>query len=294
MLLGWQELAPLPVAQGGGAIEAQDGTLVVAGGTRWADGRKFHLTETQIHDPASGKWRAGKPLPYPLAYGAHYAHGGKVIVVGGFDGKDFRPTIFEYDGSWTAKGEAPAPTILGRAVVVGDTVYLLGGCGNVADLSTCHDQIFRRKPGAAWEHYGSLPDGALSLFGAAAFGDEIFIFGGCRTIPGGIENQSTIYAFHTGSRKWRRIGSLAEANRGIAAVTYRDSIFLLGGFSTKFTEAVQRFDPKTAQISPAPPLPLGVMTDFAVVGTKLIGVGGEDAMKHRTERAFALELSNLK
>lgn len=205
----------------------------------------------------SGKWRAAKPLPYPLAYGAHYALGGKVTVVGGFDGKDFRPTTFEYDGgSWTAKGDAPAPTILGRAVVVGDTVYLLGGCGNVADLTTCHDKIFRRKPGGSWEHYGSLPAGPISLFGAAAWGDEIFLFGGCRTIPGGIENQSAIHAFDTRTRKWRHVGSLTEPNRGIAAVTYRNSIFLLGGYSTKFTESVQRFEPQNGTSEPraAPPL----------------------------------------
>lgn len=289
-VLVWGELAPMPQAQGGGAVAAANGQIVVAGGSQWRDGKKLYLSDVQIYDIAAKRWRMGTPLPFPVAYGAYYSQGGKLTVLGGTDGERWRDTILEYDfqtGTWQQAGSAPAPTLLGRAVVHAGTPYVFGGCADVADLTSCGDHVFRREPSGKWVRVAALPVAGMAMPGAAAMNDEIFLFGGCRApAGGGVENLDSIYAFRPATGKWRRVGTVPAAVRGASAAASGNAIYVAGGYTDRFSDAVYRFD-ASGRIEKAGTLILPVATEFLAADGQLFGLGGEEAMRSRTNRAFS-------
>ncbi len=291
ILLTWGELAPMPQAQGGGAVGAADGEIVVAGGSQWRDGKKLFLTDVQIYEVAAKRWKIGTPLPFPLAYGAYYSLGGKLVVLGGTDGERWRETALEYDFStatWRQTDDAPAPTLLGRAVVHEGTPYLFGGCADVADLTTCTEHVFRREANGKWVRVAALPVAGMVMPGAAAMGDEIFLFGGCRApAGGGVENLDSIYAFRPATGKWRRVGTVPAAVRGASAMASGNAIYIAGGYTDRFSDAVYRFDAQAGNIEEAGKLLLPVATEFIAAQGQLFGFGGEEAMRSRTNRAFS-------
>lgn len=290
-VLAWGELARMPEAQGGGAVAAANGEIVVAGGSQWRDGKKLYLAGVQIYTIAGKRWRMGAPLPFPAAYGAYYSAGGKLVVMGGTDGERWRDTIVEYDltaGTWRQAGSAPAPTLLGRAVVHDATPYVFGGCADVADLASCSSDVFRREPAGEWVRAGSLPVAGMANAGAAALGDEIFLFGGCRAAAGGgVENLDSIYAFRPATGKWRRVGAVPVAVRGASATTNGNAIYVAGGYTDRFSDAVYRFEATSGRMEKAGTLPLPVATDFIAAEGRLFGLGGEEAMRSRTNRVFS-------
>lgn len=291
MSLLWHELAPLPQPQGGAAVALHHRTIVVAGGTHWRDSTKLYLNTVQLYDTVANRWSLGPSLPYPLAYGAFFATTTHLTILGGASGERWRDDTLDFHfatRSWRVSSPAPAPTLLGRAVVHHGAVYLFGGCASLADFSTCSDNVFRRLPNGSWEFFAKLPTGPLALFGAASAAGEIFLFGGCQPLPhGGIENQRDVFAFRPDTRQWRRVTQLPHATRGVSAVAASDTvIYVMGGYSTQFTDLLYRFDAAIGALSPAGVTALPLMTDFLLATPWLYQIGGEDRMRHRTPRVF--------
>jgi N-acetylneuraminic acid mutarotase len=122
----WTGLAPLPRAEGSPAA-------VVFGGKLYAIGGRSGLSDfgaVDIYDPATNKWSAGPPID-PRGTAGAVVHCGAIHVFGGESqarrqslGEVFR---LERDRAWELVSSMPTPRNFARAVILDDSVYVVGG-----------------------------------------------------------------------------------------------------------------------------------------------------------------------
>ncbi|MEO7652514.1 MAG: hypothetical protein ABIZ80_18780, partial [Bryobacteraceae bacterium] len=166
MTITWTERQPLIRPEAGAASGFFGGELVVAGGTVWDGDTKLWLKDVQIYHPSKNAWRSGPALPVSLAYGPFVDSQDGLEIFGGSDGTKIYRESWKLDASkskWQPSGTLPGDLLLGRAAKVGNSVYLLGGCPDVADLTKCTDSVWRRDGGGPWRRVSTLPGGALAL-----------------------------------------------------------------------------------------------------------------------------------
>jgi len=280
--LVWSEKAPMLRAQAGGSAMLAGRTMVVAGGTAWENGEKLWLRDVQLFDAQSGVWRRGPELPEPQAYGPS---AGLEIFSGS-------RTIWRLDSllqGWTKAGETPGVHLLGRAIRIGERVFLFGGCSDVVDLSTCTDSVWlRERDSGPWREVAKLPAGKVALSAAALLGARSYLFGGCSMPqPGQVRNHADAFSFDTGTFAFRRLRDLPVPNRGLTAAAANGRILLFGGYTTEFVADVLAYDAGNDTYAREAPMPLAMSSaEFVADGNRLIAAGGEDRMKHRTGRTF--------
>jgi hypothetical protein len=287
--LVWHYLDPLPVPVAGGAASFEGDSLVYAGGTTWQDGSKRWLKNVWIFDPRERQWQAGPQLPVAMAYGAFATVNGALQIFGGTDGTVLSRTSLRLrGGKWSEAGPAHPHPLLARADVVGDSVYVLGGCCDVVDLSTCSNAVLKRTGDGDWEGVSTIPHRAVALGATAAVGRRIFLFGGCSMPNGGtLANRAEAYVYDTAGNSWKKLQPLPRANRGLSAVKLSDAaIALFGGYTDSgFTAETLGYDIASDAYRPAAPLPLAAAGfEFLPRGDRILAMGGEDRMESRSAR----------
>ncbi len=161
------DLAPIPHPGQNWQAAYIDGKFYLPGGYDGA-----HHNWLQIYDVQADAWSLGANLPAattPMAA----ALDGKLYIFGGNPGPSDQVAVYDpLSDAWTT-GLAPMPTprTYGRAVAVGEYIYLVGGASPSAAVERYHPASNR------WE---SLPDlglarGDMSLFAA---GDYLYAVGG--------------------------------------------------------------------------------------------------------------------
>ncbi|MBL8173824.1 MAG: hypothetical protein JNK48_04095 [Bryobacterales bacterium] len=295
----WIEKAPLPKAQAGGAVALFHGTMVIAGGTNWENDVKHWLRDVQLYDTAADRWRQGPPLPEAMGYGPYTQSAAGLAIYGGSDGVTASRKIFTLDDGmkkWRQEGETPAVVLLGHAARIGSTVFLIGGCEDVADLTRCSEAVWKREDGGAWQRAGSIPNGPVALGATAVLDGRIFLFGGC-SMPGGkLRNHSEAWMFEPATGKWKALKGLPSANRGLTAVGGNGRVYLFGGYTESgFSAAVYSYNPADDSYAVAPDMPLATVgLQFVEQGGRLWGAGGEHKMRARSARAFSAALPPLR
>lgn len=130
--LAW--VTNLPVPRGGAAAFFDGGDLyVVAGLYDAANPDDANNLQVHKYEPGAGLWTKYHDLPVALAAPAAAVARGGLYVIGG---KQLKPAfisnaVFRYDlevFKWQRLPSAPAPRMGARAYVVGNYLYLLGGC----------------------------------------------------------------------------------------------------------------------------------------------------------------------
>lgn len=293
--LHWTEKKALPIAQAGGAAAMVRGTMVMAGGTDWENGVKLWLREVQLYDTATDQWRMGPVLPRGLAYGPSTVSGEKLEIYGGTDGVTASRRIYVLNArmdAWTEAGLAPTGTVLGQAARVGRTVYLMGGCEDVADLTTCSDAVWMREDGKSWKKIGKLPAGPVANAATAVLDGKVYLFGGCSMAEGKLRNHAEGWVFDPAAGSWKALRNLPAANRGITAAEAAGKVFLFGGYTDEgFSADVLAYDAAADTYVPQAPMPLAVMgIRFFAHDGKLWGAGGEDRMRSRSARTLSAQL----
>ncbi len=127
----WTQGASLPTPLSAYALVAFEGDLFLFGG--W-DGEEYtHLTLK--YDLGQDQWRVLTPLPDARGFAGAAVVGGKIHLVGGFDGINFLPNndIYspEFEGTAQSPWEEGAPLPEGRSAMgianMVDNIYIIGG-----------------------------------------------------------------------------------------------------------------------------------------------------------------------
>jgi N-acetylneuraminic acid mutarotase len=151
--------------------------------------------------------------------------GGRVYVIGGFEGLTNIPTVrvHVYDPvtqTWSEAAPLPAPRGGHAAVVLGGEIHVLGG-GN--SVSTIADHTVYDPATDEWTERAPLSR-AKGSPAAVVFGGRIYAIGG----RSGASDYGDVEVYDATADRWRkgpRIGPRGTAG----AVVYRGALFLFGG-----------------------------------------------------------------
>jgi DNA-binding CsgD family transcriptional regulator len=177
----WQSLAskPTPVADIEAAVVG--GKIYVPGG-RLASGDSTDVLE--FFDPHTGAWDKAAPLPVVLSAYALVAFEGRLYLFGGWDGKQYFDSVYQYDPSadaWKNLPSMPGARAFAGAAAAAGKIFVIGGRDEKGPLVS--NQAFQ--PGAdagtsPWAAAASLPEARYAM-GVTSVADFIHVVGGLGT-----------------------------------------------------------------------------------------------------------------
>lgn len=137
----WANAAPALSARNSAAGGVINGRWHVVGGRSMANGP---TDAHEVYDPKEDRWRAAAPMPKGSGAGGNAAGvlGGMLYVFGGeyFDnGGRVHPEAWRYDpkaDAWTSAPPMPTPRHGLGAVVIGETIWLVGGAKKPSGTDT--------------------------------------------------------------------------------------------------------------------------------------------------------------
>ena len=200
------------------------------------------------------RWTVETRLPQGLNAPAAVALGGKIYVIGGFDGTSNIPTdrVDVYDPaakSWSRAAPLPAPRGGHAAVVLDGKIHVLGG-GN--EVSTLADHSVYDPAANRWSRLAPLRRSKGSP-AAVVFGGRIYAVGG----RSGNLDYGDVEIYDAGGDRWTRGPSIPP--RGThGAVVYRGSLYVFGGESQaagRTLKTVLRLRPRATKWQPAKSMP---------------------------------------
>jgi N-acetylneuraminic acid mutarotase len=281
----WKIGGQMPLPRAGCAVGAVNSHVIVAGGTHWADGKKYWVDRCDRLDPISGRWESLPPLPRPVGDGATAVVGDLFHVIGGgSDGIGSTDVWSLQAGRWQAAlAPLPAPRRSVTAVVHGGDIIVLGGlAGLPTDYASATNTVWRSGAGG-WRTLAPMPGPARIGFAAGVFGDRLIVAGGFMAEGAGVRNLAEVLAYDFFHDAWSQIGQLPQPRRGITGVALpKGGLLAFGGYTDAFSAEVLFIDPTRGAVRVAGMLPKPVAdARFALCAGRLIGVTGEDGMKMR-------------
>lgn len=257
----WVETAPMPLPRSEIRAAVIDDKFYVVGGF---DNRLSATGDLQAYDPAADSWQVLAPAPIGMDHQMVVAHGGLLYVLKYAAIHVYNPAT----DAWSTRAEGGQRREDGTAVVIGDHIYALGGAQNrpmqryhVADrawedlaMLPAHrghvnavvldgeiwmlagrdaTQAYRTvhiyNPGTDSWRAGPPMDSIRSGHGAEAVAGRIVVAGG--EIPGTPRWRValTTEMYDPASGGWTFLPDTPEPIHGVASVSWRGRMYLLGG-----------------------------------------------------------------
>jgi SSS family solute:Na+ symporter len=240
-LLEWSELPPVPGGVGfaGPYVGRLGDRLVVIGGANFPTAPIWEASKSwygDIHslepDQPDAEWVRASVSIEPRAYGITVSHPELgLFLIGGSDGERHHGDVRRLSsvsaisgasptGPVTLEVPLPEPVAYGAGVLVGDTVYVIGGtpvAGSTTASSRIHALDLREAVAAQdsdrvadWVEIESIPDAhGRMLSVAGTHGGALYVFGGCSLAPG--DDGSPVRTYLTDS--WRYDPSAESGER---------------------------------------------------------------------------------
>jgi len=186
----------------------------------------------------------------------------------------------------TSGGTPPSARSLHAAAVLNGVMYVFGGYDGVQRVNTFHAYSFAEKrwspvlPASNTSHCPSPRDRHVAF----AFGNSFYVHGGFD----GTSRVSDCWGFDFSSMTWREVAVLAgrppSPRHSHAAVVYRQSVYIFGGYDGSYKSDLHEFDFNLCQWSVVPAAgrrPRSRYRATAVVHKNMmILFGGHDGTRH--------------
>ncbi len=226
----WTILTPMPKAVYDVRAAVINGLIYVPGGKLTPDDPK-PTDILEIYDTISGQWHSGPPLPIPLSAYGLVAYEGELYVFGGWDGKEYRNTVYSYNPSsdtWQAR--TPMPTARGfcGAVEAAGKIYVIGGINKnqTVDANEIYSPALDNNSTNPWQTGFPIPQ-SHSTVQAATIADTIYVFGSDAQKG---NREGLIYFPQTDS--WQSIeASPKPLGEGFGLAAIGTNLFFIGGKS---------------------------------------------------------------
>ncbi|MFC1522469.1 fibronectin type III domain-containing protein [Elusimicrobiota bacterium] len=203
--------------------------------------------------------------------------GGKIYVIGGYNGSGYVATNEEYDpvtDSWDAK---TSMQIENRgylsAVAVGGKIYAIGGYNGSGYVTTNEEYDPESN---SWAAKASIPTEGRGVFAAAAVDNKIYAIGGYN----GTGYVTTNEEYDPGTSSWTVKSPIEIESRGrMGAVAVNGKIYVIGGYNgSGYVDTNQEYDPAADSWGARAPMQAGGRGRQAVAtaGGKVYVVGGYD------------------
>ena len=225
-----------------------------------------------------GGWSQAAPLPRATQELSAAAFRGEIYVAGGIDGTD-RATgaAFRYDPAanrWERIADLPAPRHHMPLVVVGDTLYAVGGLSQLSFRPESTLWLYRDDRNR-WEARAPLP-AARGASGAGSVAGQLIVVGGWG-VGRRLLDSSAVYDPRT--NRWRNAAPIPTPRDHLAAAVVGTLLYAIGGrplTPDRNYDVVEAFDVATDRWTKKAPMPShrgGLAA--AVLGREIHTFGGE-------------------
>ena len=228
------------------------GEIVVAGGLIEVGVGRTGVTPTvEAYAAEADSWHSLADLPEARHHGMAATVGQRLFFMGGYTpAGDPSASVWELvESEWIDRGALPAPVAAGAAVIVGESIFVVGGVpeGNVYRYDLSGDTwVAIPAPGTRREHMAAIAlDGEIWAI-AGRWEGEIF---------------DTTEIYNPDAQVWRAGPSLLEARSGFGAVVIDGAILVAGGevFSPdEALDSVERLEHLGGQWEAIQSLPHGI------------------------------------
>jgi N-acetylneuraminic acid mutarotase len=301
----WQELPALPEPNGGFVCGVLPGTIIVAGGTNWTDGKKQWLTAVRKLDLESLRWSDLGPLDQPLSYALVGVARAELLLLGGTSGvAAFHGKVSIGNGGvgYALAGGFAIPAVLAAGGQIVDELLCVGGTDDLVNAAGFRRDAF------AWNlktgeqrALSPYPGPAFGLAASAVTSTELFLFGGATwdATNQTVMNFGEAFAFSPLRNSWRKLKPFPFSVRGASAVALDDRhLYVAGGYRNRegkeeFTDQAFIYDVENDQYRPAAALPYRAMVGLVRSTEYVYCLGGEDKQKHRSAAAYRIKVADL-
>ena len=248
----WQSLPPIPVPAGiaGTFAGYHAGRHYIAGGTNFPDAPPWEKGAKKWYDgvytlrQGSPSWASTGTLPRAMAHGTSHSTDGGIILVGGGDSGNHYPEVYRV----TLAGESPAydslpslpyPIAFQASVIVGDTLYVIGGISAPSATSARRDLVSLdlAHPDAGWSLLQPLPGAGRIMPVIASVDGRIYIAGGASLAPDSSDKPQRTYltdgCVYTPGEGWKETAPLPRPSVAAPSPSpaHGACFFVLGGDS---------------------------------------------------------------
>jgi len=214
--------------------------------------------------------RAEAPLPEAREETAAAAAGGRLYVLGGFDGAGRSSrSVFVYDGGgWSLGPALPIGLDHPSAAVLGDDLYLAGGFS----AGPASARVFKLAGGAGgWTEVASLHHarGALALVAVDA---SLYALAG----NSGAGQVAPAEVYDAAANSWADLPALPQPRNHVAGFGYERQVCVAGGRSPNLAR-VDCYEPATGAWRRLPDLPQPTSgAGGGVLNGQVVVAGGEN------------------
>jgi DNA-binding CsgD family transcriptional regulator len=216
---------PTPVKDIGAAVI---GNLVYIPGGTLSTGQVTDVLE--IYDPRTDTWTQGAVVPQPLSAYAISTLEGKLYLFGGWDGKNFVSSVYQYspdDNHWTILTPLSTARAYAGAVTAGGKIYLMGGYDGKKslDLNEVYTPSLDTGGESPWENSTPLPGGRYKM-GIVSVTDVIYLVGGINDVG----NDLSSLGFFPQTEEWQDFGDEStQSGSDLGLSTVGTNIYAMGG-----------------------------------------------------------------
>jgi DNA-binding CsgD family transcriptional regulator/N-acetylneuraminic acid mutarotase len=178
---------------------------------------------------SSSRWASHSAMPTSRAGLALVPFEQQIFAIGGVRGNDRATRAVEiYDpltNSWTEGASKPTATSNIAGVVLGDKIYVPGGCTNEEGEASDTLEIYEPKADS-WEEEAALPE-ARCGYGLVEFEEKLYLFGGWN----GTAFEDTIFIYSPQTKRWEVSDHTLPRPVGyLGAAVLEGTIYIAGGY----------------------------------------------------------------
>lgn len=249
----WREAAELPTPRSEFDAVEMDSKIYVIGGFGEHRGDQETARNLIVYDPETDNWEQIARIPDG---GRHHlmmaGYEGKLYVFGGThfipsrENNSLQPYAYNLEaGEWEELAEMPSRRTGGKAVVLDEYIYIVGGTG----VRNRDMHLLRYDPANdEWSEL-AVPNTARDHVAAVALDGKIYALGGRET---GFEDYQSIEIYDPETDTWSEGPEMNEARAGFGAAVVDGRIYvaggeLLAGGERGVVETMERFNPETAE-----------------------------------------------
>lgn len=250
----WRRLAPVPQARTEVSVTTDGRLIHLAGGFIAGEGdeRSAAPRGMWVYDPQADSWREGGELPAGTHHAGFVSTGGRLYLVGGYQGNSFTETgaVRIYDpatGSWRQGAPMPTPRGALAVAVVNGRIHAIGGTVSRQHATHDHDNPSGedRSVGThevydpatdSWERRAPMPT-ARNHHGAAVVNGRIHVLAGR---VGRNFEMRTHEIYDPATNSWTNGPQVPTGRSGVAVVSHGNHVYIFGGET--FTEPSRTFD----------------------------------------------------
>ncbi|MEI7528065.1 MAG: hypothetical protein WCK76_03900, partial [Elusimicrobiota bacterium] len=241
----WSTRTPMLTARSGPAVGVIGGKLyAVAGATLLGAGGYAGSDINEAYDPVANTWATKAVLPTPRSSLSAGVIGGKLYVVGGWNGSSHFTTNEEYDpASDTWATRAPMLTARrGMAIgAIGGKLYALGGING----DTHYDTNEEYDPVSdAWATKAAMPTARVAI-AAGIIGGKLYAVGGDEAANDSNANEE----YDPANNTWSKKAAIPTARCGLSAGVAGGKLYAMGGYEyygSGLVDTNEEYDPGVA------------------------------------------------